>query len=112
MGEVYKAIDTRLHRTVAIKVLLSHVAGDPQLRQRFEHEARTLGALKHPHICPIHDVGSVNGADYLVMEFLEGETLADRLKQGAFLSTRRSRSASRSRTRSTRLIAPASCTAI
>lgn len=83
MGEVYKAIDTRLHRAVAIKVLLSHVAGDPRLRQRFEQEARTLGALKHPHICPIHDVGSVDGADYLVMEFLEGETLADRLKQGA-----------------------------
>ena len=83
MGEVYKAIDTRLHRMVAIKVLLSHVAGDPRLRQRFEQEARTLGALNHPHICPIHDVGSVDGADYLVMEFLEGETLADRLKQGA-----------------------------
>jgi Tol biopolymer transport system component len=82
MGEVYKALDTRLDRTVAIKVLPSHVAGDAHFRQRFEREARTLGALSHPHICPIHDIGSVEGTDYLVMEFLDGATLADRLKTG------------------------------
>jgi eukaryotic-like serine/threonine-protein kinase len=58
MGEVYKATDTRLDRTVAIKVLPEHVASDPELKQRFEREAKTLAALSHPHICPIHDVGS------------------------------------------------------
>ena len=83
MGEVYKATDTRLHRSVAVKILLSHFATDTLLRQRFEHEARTLGTLKHPHICPIHDVGSVDGTDYLVMEFLDGETLSDRLDRAA-----------------------------
>ena len=82
MGEVYKARDTRLQRDVAIKVLPSHVASDPHLRQRFEREARTLGSLSHPHICPIHDVGSVDGTDYLVMELLEGDTVADRLEAG------------------------------
>jgi serine/threonine protein kinase len=74
MGEVYKATDTRLDRTVAVKVLPEHVAADPELKQRFEREAKTLAALSHPHICPIHDVGSQNGVDFLVMEFLEGET--------------------------------------
>ena len=63
-------------------MLPSHVAGDAHFRQRFEREARTLGSLSHPHICPIHDVGSVEGTDYLVMEFLDGATLADRLKTG------------------------------
>ena len=82
MGEVYKARDARLDRTVAIKVLSSHLAGDAQFRQRFEREARTLGSLSHPHICPVHDVGSIDGTDYLVMEFLDGETLADRLRAG------------------------------
>jgi eukaryotic-like serine/threonine-protein kinase len=83
MGEVYKATDTRLDRTVAIKVLPEHVASDPELKQRFEREAKTLAALSHPHICPIHDVGSQNGIDFLVMEYLEGETLEQRLKKGA-----------------------------
>jgi Tol biopolymer transport system component len=83
MGVVYKARDTRLDRTVAIKVLPEHVASDPDLKQRFEREARTLAALSHPHICPIHDVGSQDGIDYLVMEHLEGETLALRLSKGA-----------------------------
>jgi serine/threonine protein kinase/Tol biopolymer transport system component len=83
MGEVYKARDTRLDRTVAIKVLPEHVATDPELRQRFEREAKTLAALSHPHICLIHDVGSEQGVDYLVMEHLEGETLAQRLSRGA-----------------------------
>jgi eukaryotic-like serine/threonine-protein kinase len=79
MGEVYKATDTRLERTVAIKVLPEHVASDPDLRQRFEREAKTLAALHHPHICSVFDVGTQEGVDFLVMEYLEGETLADRL---------------------------------
>jgi serine/threonine protein kinase len=83
MGEVYKATDTRLNRTVAIKVLPEHVAADPELKQRFEREAKTLAALTHPHICPVFDVGSENGTDFLVMEYLEGQTLAERLEKGA-----------------------------
>ena len=83
MGEVYKARDTRLDRTVAIKVLPEHVANDPDLKQRFEHEARAVAALNHPHICTLHDVGHQDGIDFLVMEHLEGETLQDRLKKGA-----------------------------
>ena len=79
MGEVYRARDSRLDRTVAIKVLPSHVAGDLHLKQRFEREARTLASLSHPHICPVFDVGQQDGVDFLVMEYLEGETLADRL---------------------------------
>ncbi len=83
MGEVYKARDTRLDRTVAVKVLPEHVAADPQLKQRFEAEARTLAALSHPHICPVFDVGQQDDVDFLVMEYLEGETLAQRLTKGA-----------------------------
>jgi len=82
MGEVYRATDTRLGRTVAIKVLPDHVADDPDLKARFEREAKTLASLSHPHICPIHDVGSQDGTDFLVMEYLEGETLAERLLRG------------------------------
>jgi hypothetical protein len=82
MGEVYKARDTRLDRTVAIKVLPPQTAGRPEVRQRFEREARTVSALNHPHICTLHDIGHEGDLDYLVMEFLEGETLADRLKRG------------------------------
>ena len=82
MGEVYKATDTRLDRTVAIKVLLAHVADDPDLRQRFEREAKTISSLNHPHICTLHDIGQQDGIDYLVMEYLEGETLAARLTKG------------------------------
>jgi len=82
MGEVYKARDTRLDRTVAIKVLPGHLARDPQLRERFEREARAISALQHPHICVLHDIGQQDGVDYLVMEHLEGETLADRLAKG------------------------------
>ncbi len=66
MGEVYKALDTRLDRTVAIKVLLAHVADDPDLRQRFEREAKTISSLNHPHICTLHDIGSQDGIDFLV----------------------------------------------
>ncbi|MGH9255514.1 MAG: protein kinase domain-containing protein [Vicinamibacterales bacterium] len=83
MGEVYKATDTRLDRTVAVKVLPEHVASDPELKQRFEREAKTLAALSHPHICPVFDVGSQDGIAFLVMEYLEGETLEQRLKKGA-----------------------------
>ena len=83
MGEVYKAKDTRLDRTVAIKVLPSHVASNPEVRQRFEREARAVSSLNHPHICTLYDIGSENGVDFMVMEHIEGDTLADRLKKGA-----------------------------
>ena len=83
MGEVYRARDTRLDRTVAIKVLPSDVAANADIRERFEREARAVAALNHPHICTLHDVGQQDGVDFLVMEFLEGETLAERLKKGA-----------------------------
>jgi serine/threonine protein kinase len=83
MGEVYRARDTRLDRRVAIKVLASHLSSSPELKQRMEREARAISALNHPNICHLYDIGSETGADYLVMEFLEGETLADRLGKGA-----------------------------
>jgi hypothetical protein len=83
MGEVYKARDTRLDRIVAIKVLPAHIAGRPEVRERFEREARTVSSLNHPHICSLFDVGRQDGIDFLVMEYLEGETLADRLRKGA-----------------------------
>jgi Tol biopolymer transport system component len=82
MGEVYKARDTRLDRTVAVKILPPHLSTDPLLKQRFEREARAVSSLNHPHICVLHDVGQQNGTDYLVMEYLEGETLAQRLEKG------------------------------
>src|SRR5689334_2172032 len=81
MGEVYRARDTRLDRTVAIKVLTGELSADPESRQRFEQEARAIAALNDPHICTIHDVGRHGDLDYLVLEYLEGETLADRLKR-------------------------------
>jgi serine/threonine protein kinase len=83
MGEVYKARDTRLDRTVAIKVLPAQFAADPEFRERFEREAKAISQLTHPHICTLYDVGSQDGTDFLVMEYLEGETLADRLAKGA-----------------------------
>ena len=83
MGEVYKATDTRLDRTVAIKVLPEHVAADPDLKQRFELEARTVAALNHPHICHLYDIGNRDGIDFLVMEYLDGEIVAQRLEKGA-----------------------------
>lgn len=82
MGEVYKALDTRLDRTVAIKVLPAHVAHDAQARERFEREARAVAALNHPHICTLYDVGRHEGIDFLVMEYLDGPTLAERLEKG------------------------------
>jgi eukaryotic-like serine/threonine-protein kinase len=83
MGEVYRAKDTRLDRTVAIKVLASHLSSSPELKQRFEREARSVSSLNHSHICQLYDVGSQAGTEYLVMEYLEGETLAERLRKGA-----------------------------
>jgi Tol biopolymer transport system component len=83
MGEVYKARDTRLDRTVAIKVLPPHAASSVELKQRFEREAQTVGSLNHPHICVLHDVGREGETDFLVMEYLEGQTLAARLERGA-----------------------------
>jgi len=83
MGEVYRARDTRLDRTVAIKVLHADLATNASLRQRFEREARAVSSLSHPHVCALYDVGSHDGVDFLVMEFVEGETLAERLKRGA-----------------------------
>jgi serine/threonine protein kinase len=82
MGEVYSARDTRLDRVVAIKVLPSHLSSSPHLRERFEREARAVSKLTHPHICTLFDVGRHGEIDFLVMEHLEGETLADRLTRG------------------------------
>jgi Tol biopolymer transport system component len=82
MGEVYRAHDTRLGRDVAIKVLSPHLAPTPEVRARFEREARTISQLNHPHICTLHDVGHQDGTDYLVMELVEGETVAHRLEKG------------------------------
>jgi eukaryotic-like serine/threonine-protein kinase len=82
MGEVYRARDTRLDRSVAIKILPPHLSSSPDLKQRFEREARAISALSHPHICTLHDIGSQDNIDFLVMEYLEGETLADRLRRG------------------------------
>jgi len=82
MGEVYCARDTRLDRTVAIKILSSHLSSSPEAKQRFEREARAISSLNHPNICTLYDVGHQNGIDFLVMEYLEGETLADRLRKG------------------------------
>jgi len=83
MGEVYRAKDTRLERSVAIKVLPQHLSSSPEVRQRFEREAKTISQLSHSHICALYDVGNQDGVEYLVMELLEGETLADRLGKGA-----------------------------
>jgi Tol biopolymer transport system component len=82
MGEVYRARDTRLGRDVAIKVVPAHLSASPEIRTRFEHEARTISQLTHPHICTLYDVGHQDDVDYLVMELLEGETLAHRLEKG------------------------------
>src|SRR5712691_6655177 len=83
MGEVYRALDTRLDRTVAVKVLASHLSSSPELKQRMEREAKAISSLNHPHICHLYDIGSHDETDYMVMEFLEGETLAERLRKGA-----------------------------
>ena len=82
MGEVYRAMDTRLDRTVAIKVLPQSMAINADMKSRFEREAKAISSLNHPNICTLHDIGNHQGIDYLVMEFLEGETLSERLKKG------------------------------
>lgn len=85
MGEVYRARDTRLDRTVAIKILPTHLSSSPESKQRFEREARAISSLNHPNICHLYDIGAQDGTDFLVMEFLEGETLRDRLRKGPVL---------------------------
>src|SRR5213083_266901 len=82
MGEVWRARDSRLDRSVAIKILPTAYAGDARVRMRFEREAKAISQLNHPHICTLHDLGSDRGIDYLVMELVEGESLADRLIRG------------------------------
>jgi serine/threonine protein kinase len=82
MGEIYRARDTRLDRTVAIKILPEHLSSNPELRARFKREANAVAGLNHPHICVLHDIGREENTDFLVMEYLEGETLAERLKKG------------------------------
>ena len=110
MGEVYKARDTRLERTVAVKVLPSHMSASADVRQRFEREAKTISQLSHPHICALYDVGREGETEYLVMEYLEGETLSDRLAKGRLPWSRRCGTESRSRTRWTRRTGRGSCT--
>jgi serine/threonine protein kinase len=83
MGEIYRARDTRLDRTVAIKILTTALAADPQLRERFDREARAISSLNHPHICTLFDVGHQDGVDFLVLEYLEGETVAARLARNS-----------------------------
>lgn len=82
MGEVYRARDTRLERTVAVKILPAHLSSDPILRQRFDQEAKAISSLNHPHICALYNVGHRDGTDFLVMEYLEGDTLAKILEKG------------------------------
>ena len=82
MGEVYKAKDTRLDRIVAVKVLPATFALNDDIKARFEREAKTISSLNHPNICTLYDVGKQDGLDYLVMEFIEGETLSEKIKQG------------------------------
>ena len=82
MGEVYRAKDTRLERIVALKILPKEFSCDPVRKQRFEQEAKTISSLNHPHICVLHDIGHQDGIDFLVMECVEGETLAKRLEKG------------------------------
>ena len=82
MGEVYRARDTRLDRTVAIKILPAQLSSNPEAKQRFEREARAISSLNQPNICTLHDVVHQDGVDYVVMEFLDGQTLADRLMKG------------------------------
>src|SRR6266542_499707 len=81
MGEVYRARDTRLDRMVAIKVLPAQLSSSPELRERLEREARTISQLSHPHICALYDIGREGDTDFFVMEYLEGDTLAERLER-------------------------------
>ena len=108
MGEVYRAVDTRLDRSVAIKILPAALATDPQFRERFDREARAISQLTHPHICTLYDVGHQDGVDFLVMEYLEGETLATRLEKGPLGPDEALRWPSRLPARSARPMRPAS----
>src|SRR6202166_2375234 len=85
MGEVYRARDTRLERAVAIKILSAHLCQNAEARDRFDREARAISSLSHPNICHLYDVGQQDGISYLVMEYLEGETLTDRLRKGTLM---------------------------
>ena len=87
MGEVYSARDTRLDRQVAIKILPAHLSEQAEARERFEREARAISSLNHPNICQLYDVGQQDGIRYLVMEYLQGQTLADRLGKAAIIMT-------------------------
>jgi serine/threonine protein kinase len=82
MAEVYRAVDRRLGRDVAVKILPPSLASRPEFRARFEREARAVSVLNHPNICTLHDIGNEDGTEFLVLEYLEGETLSKRLKQG------------------------------
>ena len=110
MGEVYQARDTRLDRKVAVKVLAPELASDAEFRARFAREAKAISALNHPHICGLYDIGREHDTDYLVLELLEGETLAARLARGPLPLARSSASASKSRTPSSRHTGTASST--
>ena len=88
MGEVYRAIDTRLNRSVAVKILPEHLSNDPDRRQRFRREAKIISSLNHPHICTLYDIGVQDGVDYLVMEYIDGQTLQKRLAGGPLPLTR------------------------
>ena len=105
MGEVYRARDTRLDRTVAIKVLPAHLSANPELQRRLEREAKAISQLSHPHICTLYDVGREGETDFLVMEYLEGETLARRLEKGPLPLSRPCAPPARSRPRWTGRIA-------
>ena len=87
MGEVYRARDTRLNRTVALKILTQGLSDKPEVRQRFEREARAVSSLSHPHICVLYDIGNQDGIEYLVMEYLEGESLAARIAKGSLTTS-------------------------
>jgi serine/threonine protein kinase len=89
MGEVYRARDTRLGRDVAVKILSTRLSFDPDLKRRFEREARAVSSLTHPNICCLYDIGFQDGIDFIVMEYLEGKTLADRLTTGHLPCSRR-----------------------
>ena len=86
MGEVYRARDTRLQRTVAIKVLPAHLSSDPDLHARFEQEAKSISALQHPNICVVHDIGSQDGIDFMVMEYVAGQTLDKLIPAGGLVT--------------------------
>src|ERR1700693_782996 len=86
MGEVYRALDTRLQRTVAIKVLPAHLSSNPELHARFAQEAKSISALQHPNICVIHDIGSQDGVDFMVMEYVAGKTLDKLIPPGGMAS--------------------------